>query len=159
MQTTWILVAGMAGARVFVYAPGKEDSWFLAHSFDHPSGRLRDQEMVSDRRGRSFHRGDRISHAGGRSGDPVRQEELVFAKRLACFLERARRRLAYARLFIVSSPQFTGILKRKMDPRTLKTVTGFLHQDLSSRSERETLDAMSSRIFPAPPLSGRDGSR
>ena len=155
MLTTWILVAGKAGVRVFSYLPGEKDSWALAHAFSHPSGRLQAKEIVTDRAGRSFHRRDKVSHAGGRSGDPVLHEDLLFAKQIACFLERARRRVAYARLFVVSSPHFAGILKKRMDPRTLETITGFIHQALSSRPEGETRDVVSAKIFPAPPANVR----
>ena len=81
MKSTWVLVAGKVGARVFSYLPGEKDSWSMEHVFAHPAGRLLEQEMVSDRAGRSFHRGgDKVSHAGGHPGGQVMHEEVTFAK-------------------------------------------------------------------------------
>lgn len=57
IKMTWIVVAGKSGARVFSFEPEKKDFWTLALSIEHPSGRLREQEMVSDRgAGRTIHR-------------------------------------------------------------------------------------------------------
>uniref|UniRef100_A0A7C3QUB6 Host attachment protein n=1 Tax=Leptospirillum ferriphilum TaxID=178606 RepID=A0A7C3QUB6_9BACT len=156
MQTAWVLIAGKAGARVLSCEPGEKDSWTLVLSIEHPAGRLREQEMVSDRAGRSFHRrGDKVSHAGGHPAGQVMHEEEVFAKKLSGFLEKSRRRALYYRLYVVAGPGFAGILKKKMDPRTLQTVTGFIHQDLGNPTVEGIRKALSGKIFPGPPLSGK----
>lgn len=156
MKMTWIVVAGKSGARVFSFEPGEKDSWALALSIEHPAGRLREQEMVSDRVGRSFHRrGDKVSHAGGHPSGQVMHEEEVFAKKLSVFLEKSRRRALYDRLYVVADPGFAGILKKKMDPRTRQTVTGFIHQNLSNPTVADIRKALAGKIFPGPPVSGK----
>lgn len=156
MKTAWILVAGRAGARVFSFDPGEKASWALELSIEHPAGRLMEQEMVSDRAGRSFHRrGDKVSHAGGHPAGQVIHEEEVFAKKISGFLEKSRRRALYYRLYVVAEPGFAGILKKNMDPRTRQTVTGFIHQDLDNQTVADIRKALSGKIFPGPPVSGK----
>lgn len=156
MKTTWVLVAGKVGARVFSYLPGEKDSWAMEHVFAHPAGRLREHELVSDRAGRSFHRGgDKVSHAGGHPGGQVIHEEVTFAKKLSGFLEKSRRRSLFDRLFVVADPGFTGILKKKLDPRTGQIVTGFIPLDWGNRSAEEIRKMLSGKIFPSPPLPER----
>lgn len=56
---------------------------------------------------------------------------------------------------MVADPGFAGILKKKMDPRTRQTVTGFIHQNLSDPTVADIRKALAGKIFPGPPVSGK----
>ena len=50
----------------------------------------------------------------------------------------------------MADPGFTGILKKKLDPRTGQTVTGFILLDWGNQSAEEIRKMLSGKIFPSP---------
>ncbi len=136
MKPTWILVCGRDGARLFEHSGG-EKKIRLVETFSHPEGRLKEQDIVSDRAGRNFHRIDKVSHSGGKSGDPIAHSDRLFVEELADYLKKGRESSSYRRLYLVASPRLLGILKEGIDSETMKTITGFHEKNLSHFPEEE----------------------
>ena len=91
MTTTWILVAHDAGARHFEnHGPGK--GLELIEEIDHPEGRQRDRDIVSDRPGRSFRKNSGDPRRASMSSSETPHERVVsdFARALAQRLHQGR---------------------------------------------------------------------
>lgn len=146
MKPTWILVCGRDGARLFEHS-GKDTKIRLVETFLHPEGRLKEQDIVTDRAGRNFHRTDKVTHSGGRTGDARAHSDHLFAQEIARYLKKSRESSVYGRLHLVASPHFMGILKGVVDPVTLKSVTGMLDKDLAHFSEEDLYRFLSEELI------------
>ena len=141
MATTWVLVAHDAGARVFEnQGPGK--GLTLLEEIDHPEGRMRDGELVSDRPGRSFRKdsGDPRRAAMSQSQGPHDRVVATFARDLVQKLQQGRMQSRYDRLVLVAPPKFLGLLRSSLDAPTGQLVVGSLHKDLARSNEAELVE-------------------
>ncbi|TAN47229.1 MAG: host attachment protein [Methylococcaceae bacterium] len=132
MATTWILTA--ESSRAIIYAmesrikPLKE-----IESLDHPEGRAREQDLTSDRPGRTVDAVGR--HAVGKEVDPKRHEAQLFALRLAERLDQGRTHGQFNHLILIAPPEFLGILRHSLNDQTLKLVSQSLDKNLVQKSE------------------------
>lgn len=126
---------------------GKDTKIRLVETFLHPEGRLKEQDIVTDRAGRNFHRSDKVSHSGGKTGDPRAHSDRLFAQEIARHLKKSRESSGYGRLYLVASPHFMGILKEAVDPVTQKSVTGMLDKDLAHFSEADLYRILSEELI------------
>ena len=141
MTNTWILVAHDAGARMFESrGPGK--GLDLVETIEHPEGRLRDRDIVSDRPGRSFRKdsGDPRRASMSRSEGPHDRAVADFARALADKLKHARVENQYERLVLVAPPRFLGLLRSSLDGPTAQLVVGSIDKDLASSKEAELIE-------------------
>ena len=141
MASTWVLVAHEAGARLFEnHGPGK--GLALVEEIDHPEGRMRDGELVSDRPGRSFRKdsGDPRRASMSQNEGPHERVVATFARDLATRLQRGRVRNEYQRLVLVAPPRFLGLLRSSLDGPTSQLVVGSLHKDLATTKEAELIE-------------------
>jgi protein required for attachment to host cells len=141
MTNTWILVAHDAGARMFESrGPGK--GLDLVETIEHPEGRLRDRDIVSDRPGRSFRKdsGDPRRASMSRSEGPHDRAVADFARALADKLKHARVENQYERLVLVAPPRFLGLLRSSLDGPTAQLVVGSIDKDLASSKETELIE-------------------
>ena len=141
MASTWVLVAHEAGARLFEnHGPGK--GLDLVDEIDHPEGRMRDGELVSDRPGRSFRKdsGDPRRASMSQNEGPRERVVATFARDLATRLQRGRVRNEYQRLVLVAPPRFLGLLRSSLDGPTAQLVVGSLHKDLATTKEAELIE-------------------
>ena len=141
MASTWVLVAHEAGARLFEnHGPGK--GLELVEEVDHPEGRMRDGELVSDRPGRSFRKdsGDPRRASMSQTQGPHERLVATFARDLASRLQRGRVRNEYQRLVLVAPPRFLGLLRSSLDGPTAQLVVGSLHKDLAATKKAELIE-------------------
>ncbi len=128
---TWILIADGAQARIFAHnGPAKGLSAVDGLSFSQEP--LKNQEIVTDRPGRSF---SSVGH--GRSAmepqtDPVQHREAEFMRMMAGVLEEKRREGAYDRLIIAAAPTALGDIRPNLSDAVKKTVIAELSKDLTS---------------------------
>lgn len=143
MPTTWILVAHDAGARLFENnGPGKGIE--LIEEIEHPEGRERDRDIISDRPGRSFRKnsGDPRRAAMSRSEGPRERVVSDFARSLAQRLQQARVENQCRRVVLVAPPRFLGLLRSALDAPTAQLVVGSLDKDLASAKEAELIERL-----------------
>lgn len=141
MASTWVLVAHEAGARFFQNdGPGK--GLELIEDIEHPEGRMRNSELVSDRPGRSFRRDSGDPRRASMSRDEGPHERIVsdFARDLADKLHQARVQNRYQRLVLVAPPKFLGLLRSSLDGPTSQLVVGSLPKDLAASKEEELVE-------------------
>jgi len=133
----WLLVADQARARLFRVDDANGSLHELQDVID-PEGRARDQDLVTDRPGRTFDSASHNRHAMEPSTDPVETETIRFAKRLAAKLEEGRVAGSYQRLGLVAAPEFLGHLRKSLSKATTRCVALEVDKDLS-RADADSL--------------------
>jgi protein required for attachment to host cells len=140
MGNTWILVAHEAGARLFAN-DGIGNGLALVESIDHPEGRARDGDFVSDRPGRSFRKNSADPRRASMSQSEGPHDRAVsdFARELADKLRHARVQNQFDRLVLVAPPRFLGLLRSSLDGPTSQLVIASIHKDLATSKEAELM--------------------
>ncbi len=132
MATTWILVGDASRARVFSF--DKEDGpWILIEEIDHPLGRARTSELVTDRAGRQREVGPTLeTHT-----DAAEHESHRFAEKLGHFVQKGFDDHRYARLLLVAPPRFLGYLRGVLREPVLRHVMRSVDKDYTHHETRE----------------------
>jgi len=116
METTWILVADSARARLFTIDRPRGPLPETAGYAD-PQDRLRDQDLEADAPGRGAgSNGGRFAmgHEDGAKDHHAEQ----FARELAEVLDKSRSAGDLVRLYVMAAPNFLGSLRRFLDRAT-----------------------------------------
>ena len=134
---TWVLVADAAGARV-LRADVRARRLEPLLRFDHPEGRARSADLVSDRPGRSFD----SRHTGGRHAmEPdtaVKRTELRrFVHDLAGELEAAAAAGRFDELVIVAGPRLLGTLREMLPQPVAARIRQEIGKDLAGLDEAQ----------------------
>ncbi len=139
MQRTWVLVCDASKGRLFRVGPSRKD-WELVRELEHPEGRAKGRDLVTDRPGRK------------QSGSPQRPameptteahevESERFAHSIAKLLDHGLAVNSYAQLILIAPPHFLGLLRSVISPSVAKHVgltfdkdyTGLDVSDLAQR--------------------------
>jgi protein required for attachment to host cells len=151
--TTWILVTHRTGAKL-IESTGANKPLEFPREFAFPEGKVTGSETYRDQPGRSFdsssqsHGGHGTSHPRHSLSSEVTHRDLAarkFAGILATMLEKGRETHLFAKLVLVSEPQFMGILKNALSPQVKKLITRELEKDLEEMPNHllgERLSAM-----------------
>ena len=126
---TWVLVCDASHARIFAFSD-KEKPWTQVQAIEHPEGRLRAQDLVTDRPGRI----QESAALGRRSAmepdtDPREVEAGRFVQELAELLDRRLGEGRYHRLLVAAPPHFLGLLRARISDRVRQRVTASVHHD------------------------------
>ncbi len=134
-KKTWILVAHRAGARLFESA-GSGQALTLLQDLPHEQGRLKNQELISDRQGRVANgRGGHNSYQ--QAEEPTEHLAVQFTKELAKLLDDGRNQQKYDQLVLVAESRFLGHLRAALSTQTTKLVTASLDKDLGTIDARD----------------------
>ena len=131
MKTTWVLVAENSRARLF--------NWKSLNvldeikTFSHPESRLHEQDLVSDKRGRSFDSAGYGRHAQEAPTSARQHESETFAKEIVAELDQCRSRNKYEKLFIIAAPHFLGQLRDEMSPSLHKAVVQEISKNMAQQ--------------------------
>ncbi len=129
MKTTYVLVADSSQARIFV-----DDMHMQAltelRTFQHPEGRLRDQELDSDRSGRQSATTTAGYHGYGGDKSSHRHEAEGFAADIARYLEQERISGNCEQLVLVAPPQLLGDLRKQLSADCDRLVTMEINKNL-----------------------------
>ncbi len=135
MDTTWILVANRGGASLFERT--SKDDIRRVQDIPHSKGRLKNQDIDTDKPARSFDRFGQGRHATGSEQEPTEHIAEQFARDLADLLNKGRIEHAYTSLILVSGPAFLGQLLKALDANTAANVTKTIDKNLPDINERE----------------------
>ncbi|MBB5021917.1 host attachment protein [Desulfurispira natronophila] len=128
MPKTLILVANASRARLFTVesptGPLRE-----LESRSHPASQLRQQDLTSDRHGRSFQSAGESRSAMSQSVDPKEQEAITFAKELADLVNHYRGQGELERLYLVAPPGFLGLLRKSLKAEVQALVAQEIDKD------------------------------
>ena len=98
---------------------------------------MKNQELISDRPGRSFSSAGPRRHGHSPPIDPNEQVAIDFSKEVARFLDEARKKNDYDSLILIAGPQFLGRLRQDMSQATCKCVLKSLDKNLGGMNESE----------------------
>jgi protein required for attachment to host cells len=145
MNDVWVVVACSTRCRIFAQHT-HSGPLIQVEELEHPEGRLRARELVTDRPGRSFDSAGQGRHAMGQPVDPTEQENIRFAKVVARKIEVARKKDRFGRLVLVADPRFLGHLRQALTPATKQRLTTELHKNLADADPGRIREALPYRI-------------
>ncbi len=141
MNTTWVVVAGRSGARLFQnYPPGQKVR--LIEKIDHPAGHLKDHDIYTDRPGRSFDSNGQGRHGMQRTETATEHEAARFAKDLGEMLNKGRVDNTFNNLILVAEPGFLGMLRGALDSKSARLVSKTLDKNLTQTPARDMPKAL-----------------
>ena len=114
MSKHWVVVADQSKARIFTIADPHGELLHVGE-LEHPGGRDREQDLTSDRPGRSFDSSGQGSHAMGSKVEPGKQETIRFARQVAEYLQAAHNEGRCDRLLLVAGPPLLGLLRENLE--------------------------------------------
>ncbi|MCH8544345.1 MAG: host attachment protein [Alcanivorax sp.] len=129
MEKTWIVVAESARARI-LSAKNRVQLPEEIESFEFPESRLRDQDIYSDRPGRTFESAN-DSRSAMEPPDVRDQQHHTFARIITEALEKGRLKGKFERLVIISPPAFLGALRHEMNGNLGKLVDKTIQKNLA----------------------------
>lgn len=129
MNTTWIVVAESARARVFSRAGIKGRLQEIA-DLSHPESRLHDRELTSDMPGRSFDSHGQGRHSMEQPTDPQDREAQAFAEEIARQVDHGRRERSFDALVLVAPPKFLGLLRAELNKLTRDLIVAEINRNL-----------------------------
>ena len=140
-----IVVADSARARVFTadyaHSPLNE-----IETMAHPEGRMHEQDMVSDMPGKDSGKGGGGDHAYQEKIEPKEQEMIEFAKRIAGYLDDARKANKLNKLILVAAPAFLGELRTHLSSETSEKIVFELDKNIAHHSAEDIRKHLS-KIF------------
>jgi protein required for attachment to host cells len=144
----WIVVADSSACRLFA-AGAPAGPLQELEVLSHPEGRLREQDLASDRPGRTFDSQGAGRHAKEAEVSPKKHEAVVFAGRIAERLEAGRVGHAFDKLALVAPPEFLGLLRDKLSPPLRALVLHELDKNVSRLDPAEIRARLPEQLFPA----------
>ncbi|MGE0790916.1 MAG: host attachment protein [Sandaracinaceae bacterium] len=135
-MSTLVVVAQRARARLFLQ---HEPRGALTEVADlvHPTARLRESDLKSDRPGRVHERVGEVRHAMGQHESPQEHEAATFAREIADAVRASRERGDHDRLVLVAEPRFLGELRQHLDRVSARALVGEVHRELTDRSAQD----------------------
>ena len=130
----WIIVADSSRSRVFsmkdIRSPLEEIKDWV-----HPASRLHEQELGSDRQGRTFDSTGKGRHAKESEVGIKKQEAINFAREIAHYLDGECNQNKFEKLVLIAPPEFLGILRKELGDNTRQRITREISKDLTQHAE------------------------
>ena len=133
MKSMMIVVADSARARIFT-ADSAHSPLNEIETMAHPEGRMHEQDLVSDMPGKDLGKGGGGDHAFQEKIEPKEQEVIEFAKRVADYLDDARKANKLNKLLLVAAPAFLGELRTQLSNETSEKVVFELDKNITHHS-------------------------
>ncbi len=127
MQTTWVIIADGAKARIFEYQ-GQHLPLKTIQELTHIN--KLSQDLVSSDRGRMSDHGSGQRTALERPSDPHEYEKHVFAMELRDYLKKHSKKAE--RLILVAAPKMLGELRQLLPDTVRKRITDEIAKDLTN---------------------------
>ena len=140
-----IVVADSARARVFT-ADSAHSPLNEIETMAHPEGRMHEQDMVSDMPGKDSGKGGGGDHAYQEKIEPKEQEIIEFARRIAGYLDDARKANKLNKLILVAAPAFLGELRTHLSSETSEKIVFELDKNIAHHSAEDIRKHLS-KIF------------
>ena len=131
--TTWIVTGDAARARI-LQVTGRNQVEEI-ETLVNPKARMNDRELTTDAHPR-FRGTDGPANDRQETGAADHEAEL-FAKEIDRYLDRARMRKRYDRLFLLAPPRFLGMIRKALGKEVQKLVQDEIDKDLSWFDARE----------------------
>ena len=146
MDANWIVSANAGRARFFAQ-PRPVDNLEEIHAMVSPWARERDRDIQTDELGqRAAAKSRHNVGAPTTSSDyqpnqtPKQHEAELFARDVAKFLKQAKNEGRFAKLCLVASPEFLGVLRKQLDDNLESAVALQIDKDFTMSSAQELRD-------------------
>lgn len=120
MSSSMIVVANSTSSRIFTMESAKSPLREV-ETLVNPAGRMHEKDMVSDLPGKNPGVGGN-KHAFHEKIEPKQHEMSSFAKRVAEYLDDARKSKKLGKLLLVAEPSFLGELRSKLSDELLDKI-------------------------------------
>jgi len=138
MKNYWVIVANASTTTIYSTSMTKSGVLNEEQHFDHPSSRLKNLDLVTDRLGHA--KSDRPSGISfAVKTDPKDVEFDKFAREISHALDKGFNAKKFDELIVVSSPHFTGILKKHFSKSIKSLITHFIDKDYTSLNIRDLM--------------------
>lgn len=141
MGTLRVVVASNIGAKLFD-RKRFDEPLRLVLEIPHPKGRLLNQELISDRPGRSDDPRGVASHAFSTELSPKEQELRMFAKDVVSVIERHAQLDEFDKMVLIAEPKLLGVLRGEMSKRLVELIEETIAKDLW----RDTEEMLTERV-------------
>jgi protein required for attachment to host cells len=138
-MTTWILLAQRGGA-CLLERNGDGEAPRVIERIEHPEGRQKDGELVTDRPGRAFDSGGPGRSRYETEETPHDHVAAVFARELAERIERGRIDGRYDELVLAAEPRFLGKLRAALSPAASKLVVASFPTSIAQLADHEIVE-------------------
>lgn len=142
MKPMMIVVADSSRARIFT-ADSTRSPLNEIETIAHPEGRIHEQDLVSDMPGKDSGKGGGGDHAYQEKIEPKKQEMIEFAKRIADYLDDARKANKLNKLLIVAAPAFLGELRNHLSTQTSEKIVFELDKNLAHHDVEDIREHLS----------------
>lgn len=134
-QTTWVVTANGSIAKFFrvIRFPKIE----VLEVLQHPESRLRNQDLVTSKAGRTFESTSTARSAYQTQASPHQLELEKFARFLGEHLSEAKRNQEFSRLYLMANPSFLGLLRPHLDQATKEAIVAEVGKDMTDRTTEE----------------------
>jgi protein required for attachment to host cells len=143
-MTTWILVSDASRAKLYS-TTGRHQPLHLEREIANPSGRAREQDLVSDQAGRIRKGGMHGVHSAMDPQTTAHQAAAdEFARELGHLLHHEHERGSFASLVIAAPPHFLGELRELLSKDVVSSLKASVAKDLihvETHKLRERLNA------------------
>lgn len=140
MSTTWILAADENRARIFE-VEGANGAFHEIEDIFNPEGRMREQDLERDAKGRYFGKGERvIGHTAEPNTSKTQHDQDQFAKQVGDYLDKARIEHRYDKLRVIAFSKFLGLLRKNMSKEAQQLVEDEVSKEITGLSEHEIED-------------------
>jgi protein required for attachment to host cells len=126
MPTTWIVTGDAARARI-LQLTGRQQLEEIEH-FENPEGRMHDRDLEADAHPRM-----RGTSGPGNDREEMGASEIEaakFSKEIGRYLDKARMKNRYDRLYLVAPPRFLGMVRKELGKEVQKLVRDDLDEGL-----------------------------
>lgn len=137
-NTYWILVADSSEAKLFA-AEKINTEWKLLKEFNHPEGREKDTEIVSDKFGSFPNATTSGSSSWAEPTDPKEIEAENFARKIAQELNLGRAKSLYHKLILVAPPRFHGMINKHCNSHVLGLIIKRLEKNYIKLKDHELI--------------------
>ena len=144
MATTFVVAANASRARIFAHASLKEPLEEVADLLN-PEARQREQDFMTDETA-AQRSADKSRHSVGQptTGSdyqprmtPHQAEADRFAQEVVGFLDQAHNAGRFQKLCVFASPEFLGVLRKKMATRLAQVETTEVNKDYTRESPQQ----------------------
>ena len=145
MEMIWVLVADKSKAKLFKMT-GRGGELKLDQEWEHPASRQREQDLTSDLPGRVFDSEGNGRHAMSQEVDPKDHEAELFAHELITEMEKGATSGRFSRFYMIASPQFLGLLRKKMGSSLRDLVVDEVAKNLTAMDASEIREYLSGAL-------------
>jgi len=131
-----IVVADSTRARIFT-ADTVNSIFEEIETMAHPEGRMHEKDMVSDFPGKDSGKGGGGDHNYQEKMEPKEHEMVVFAKRIAGYLEGIRNANKLPNLMLIAAPAFLGELRANLSKDTSEKIVFELDKNIAHHSKED----------------------